>query len=97
MVSPYRQLVVRAFQSHHVPLNMNVEMPTLETIKQAVVHQMGVAFLPRMTVQAELESGALVEVPVKELKVERKIRLVHPSKRQLSHAARAFLEVIKGS
>jgi len=97
VISPYRQLVVRAFQKHHVPLNMNVEMPTLETIKQAVVHRMGVAFLPRMTVQSELESGALVEVPVKELKVERKIRLVHPSKRQLSHAARAFLEVIKTS
>ena len=57
---------------------------------------MGVAFLPRMTVQAELESGILVEVPVKELKVERKIRLVHPSRRQLSHAARAFLEVVRG-
>jgi DNA-binding transcriptional LysR family regulator len=95
VLSPYRQTVIRAFQKHHVPLNMNVEMPTLETIKQAVAHRMGVAFLPRMTVQAELESGILVEVPVKELRVERKIRLVHPSRRQLSHAARAFLEVVK--
>src|SRR5258708_125355 len=97
VVSPYRQVVVRTFQKHHVPLNMNVEMPTLETIKQAVVNQMGVAFLPRMTVQSELESGTLIEVSIRELKVERKIRLVHPSKRQLSHAARAFLEVIKTS
>jgi DNA-binding transcriptional LysR family regulator len=95
VLSPYRQTVIRAFQKHQIPLNMNVEMPTLETIKQAVEHRMGVAFLPRMTVQAELESGILVEVPVKELKVERKIRLVHPSRRQLSHAARAFLEVVK--
>jgi DNA-binding transcriptional LysR family regulator len=97
VLSPYRQHVVRAFQKHRVDLNMDVEMPTLETIKQAVVHQMGVAFLPRMTVQAELQSGALVEVPVKELKVERKIRLVHPSRRQLSHAARAFLAVVQTS
>jgi DNA-binding transcriptional LysR family regulator len=95
VLSPYRQTVIRAFQKHQIPLNMNVEMPTLETIKQAVAHRMGVAFLPRMTVQAELQSGILVEVPVKELKVERKIRLVHPSRRQLSHAARAFLEVVK--
>jgi DNA-binding transcriptional LysR family regulator len=27
--------------------------------------------------------------------VERKIRLVYPSRRALSHAARAFLEVVK--
>ena len=39
--------------------------------------------------------GALCEVKVKELQVERKIRLVYPSRRALSHAARAFLDVVK--
>ena len=34
-------------------------------------------------------------VKVKELQVERKIRLVYPSRRALSHAARAFLDVVK--
>jgi len=58
---------------------------------------MGVAFLPHMTVREELENGTLVEVPIKELKVERKIRLIHPSRRQLSHAAKAFLEVVKSA
>ena len=96
VVSPYRQTVLRAFQKHHVPLNMDVEMPTLETIKEAVQRRMGVAFLPRMTVQPELGAGTLMEVPVKELKVERKIRLIYSGRRQLSHAARAFLEVVKG-
>lgn len=97
VVSPYRQVVLRAFQKHRVPLNMDVEMPTLETIKEAVEHRMGVAFLPRMTAQAEMEAGTLVEVPIKELKVERPIRLIYPSRRQLSHAARAFLNVVKGN
>ena len=96
VVSPYRQTVLRAFQKHHVTLNMDVEMPTLDTIKQAVEHRMGVAFLPRMTVQEELVAGTLVEVRIQELKVERKIRLIYPARRQLSHAARAFLEVVKG-
>jgi len=32
---------------------------------------------------------------VRELHVERPIRLVHPEKRVLSHAARAFLELIQ--
>jgi hypothetical protein len=34
---------------------------------------------------------------VKEMHVERKIRLVYPTRRALSHAARAFLEIVKGS
>ena len=97
VVSPYRQTVLRAFQKHRVPLNMDVEMPTLEAIKKAVQLRMGVAFFPRMVVEQELEAGTLVEVPVKELRVERKIRLLHPGRRQLSHAARAFLEVVRRS
>ena len=41
----------------------------------------GVAFLPRMCVEQEIAAGNLREVKVKELKVERKIRLVYPAKR----------------
>ena len=36
----------------------------------------------------------LCEVKVKELHVERKIRLVYPTRRALSHAAKAFLDVV---
>jgi DNA-binding transcriptional LysR family regulator len=53
-----------------------------------------VAFLPRMCVEQEIEQGLLREVKVKELHVERKIRLIYPTRRVLSHAARAFLEVL---
>jgi hypothetical protein len=37
----------------------------------------------------------LREIRVRELNVERKIRLVYPARRALSHAAKAFLEVVK--
>ena len=54
----------------------------------------GVAFLPRMCVEQEIEQKLVNEVRVKEIQVERKIRLIYPTKRALSHAARAFLEVV---
>ena len=95
VVSPYREAVLREFQRHKVGLNMDVEMPTVETIRKLVQRNEGVAFLPRMCVEQELEQGTLREVKVKELQVDRKIRLVHPAKRALSHAARAFLELVK--
>jgi DNA-binding transcriptional LysR family regulator len=97
VLSPYRAVVLREFQRHKIPLNMDVEMPTVETIRKLVQRNEGVAFLPRMCVQQEVQQGVLKEVNVAELHVERKIRLVYPAKRALSHAARAFLELVKGS
>ncbi|HLH19516.1 MAG TPA: LysR family transcriptional regulator [Bryobacteraceae bacterium] len=94
VVSPYREMVLRQFQSHKVPLRMDVEMPTIETIRRLVQDNIGVAFLPRMCVEQEIEQGALCEVRVKEMHVERKIRLIWPVRRALSHAAKAFLEVL---
>jgi DNA-binding transcriptional LysR family regulator len=96
VVSPYRDLVVREFQRHRVPLNMPVEMPTIETIRKLVQSNEGVAFLPRMCVEQEIERRLLREVTVKELHFERKIRLIYPTRRALSHAARAFLELVQG-
>jgi DNA-binding transcriptional LysR family regulator len=97
VISPYRALVIKAFQNYKVPLNMDVEMPTVETIRRMVQRNEGVAFLPRMCVEQEIEQGGLCEVSVPELRMERPIRLVYPAKRALSHAARAFLELVRGS
>ena len=95
VISPYREAVLREFQRHKVPLNMDVEMPTLETIRRLVQHNEGVAFLPRMCVEQEISQDLLREIRVRELNVERKIRLVYPARRALSHAAKAFLDVVK--
>ena len=96
VLSPYRERVLREFQRQKVTLNMDVEMPTVETIRKLVQRNEGVAFLPRMCVEQEVEQGRLREVKVPELEVERQIRLVYPARRALSHAAKAFLEVVKG-
>jgi DNA-binding transcriptional LysR family regulator len=69
-------------------------MPTIETIRKMVQSNMGVAFVPRMCVEQEIEQKTLAEVRIKELHMERKIRLVYPTRRGLSHAAKAFLEVV---
>jgi DNA-binding transcriptional LysR family regulator len=96
VVSPYRAVVIREFQRHKAPLNMDLEMPTVEAIRKMVERNEGVAFLPRMCVEEELRRGLLREVKVKELEVERKIRLVYPARRALSHATEAFLELVGG-
>jgi DNA-binding transcriptional LysR family regulator len=96
VLSPYRAVVLKEFQRYKVPLNMDVEMPTVETIRKMVQRNEGVAFLPRMCVEQEVTQETLREVKVPELSVERKIHLVCPAKRSLSHAAKAFLELVRG-
>jgi DNA-binding transcriptional LysR family regulator len=95
VLSPNREFVLREFQRHKVPLNMDIEMPTVETIRHMVQQNEGVSFLPRMCVDQDVEQKLLYEIQVKELNLERKIRLVYPARRALSHAAKAFLEVVK--
>ncbi len=95
VLSPYREIVLREFQRQKVALNMDVEMPTVETIRRLVQRNEGVAFVPRMCVEQEIKQKLLCEVEVKELRVERKIRLVYPARRALSHAAHAFLDLVK--
>jgi len=95
VVSPYRAVVLREFQRHKVPLRMDLEMPTIEAIRKMVQRNEGVAFLPRMCANDEIAQGILHEVRVKEMNVDRKIHLVYPARRALSHAAQAFLELVQ--
>ena len=93
VVSPYRLKVLEAFKRHKTPLNMDVEMPTIESIKRFVAGGNGVALVPRISVEPELNRGELIAIPVQELKFERKLRIVYRKGGQLSHAGRAFLKV----
>ncbi len=92
--SPLRRQVIETFAAHKTPLNMAIELPSLEAIKRFVAGGNGVALAPGLTVEPELKSGALVRIPVKELRIERALRLVHRKQANLSHAARGFLEAV---
>src|ERR1700739_50794 len=91
--SPYREKVIQAFKRHKTPLHMDVELPTLQAIKRFVAMGNGVALLPEISVENELARGELVRIPVRELRLHRKLRLVYRKEASLSHAGRAFLEV----
>ena len=75
--SPLRRRVVETFERYRTPLNMDIELPTIEAIKLFVAMGNGVALVPHLTVARELETGALVRIPVDELEVNRVLRLVH--------------------
>lgn len=93
VVSPYRLKVLEAFKQHKTPLNISVEMPTIEAIKRFVAAGNGVALVPGLAIETEVLRGELVCIPVKELKLDRQLRIAYRREAQLSHAAQAFLKV----
>lgn len=95
VASPLRSRVIETFEQYGTPLNMDIELPTIEAIKLFVAMGNGVALVPRLTAARELESGVLVHVPVDELQINRVLRVVHRRNVTLSYAARAFLLTLR--
>jgi DNA-binding transcriptional LysR family regulator len=94
--TPSRTRIFDFFAQHRTPLNICIELATLETIKDFVKLEVGLAILPRLAVEEEIKSGELIEVPVKGMKIEKTLRLVYRREQTLSHAAKSFLELVRG-
>jgi DNA-binding transcriptional LysR family regulator len=89
--SPYRERVLQSFARCRTPLNIVIELPSLDAIKRLVEQGLGVALMPRRVAQAEMARGDLVALAVREMRFERIIHAVYRGSGGLSEAARAFL------
>ena len=80
----------RLFAEHDIAINVVMEMPSNETIKQAVMAGMGVSFLSLRTVRRELASGHMALLDVKGLPMVGHWYVAHLRQRRLSPAAKSF-------
>lgn len=95
--SPARDQVLRLYEQRHAALNIRLSLPSLDGIKRAVEMGLGVALLPRRCALSEISRGQLAAVIVPELRSPRQVRFVYRKDSGLSHAAKAFLDVVKKS
>jgi DNA-binding transcriptional LysR family regulator len=93
--SPLRRQIIATFAEHKTPLNIGVELPSLEAVKRFVSMGNGVAFLPELAAEREIGQGELVKVAIAEVKLERHLRLVYRRVAVLSHSAMAFLQAVR--
>ncbi len=93
--SPFRRKVIELFAKHRTPLNMPIEMPTIESIKRFVQMGMGVAIVPRMCVTWEIEHGWLKEIKIRQLNIPRHLYIVARRGARLPHAAAEFMRMLK--
>jgi DNA-binding transcriptional LysR family regulator len=93
--SPYREKVIETFEKYQTKLNISIELPSLEAIKRLVETGIGIALVPKLTAQNEIDSGQLKSLAVKEMKLERKLNIIYRKNSVLSHAAKSFLKLAK--
>ncbi len=85
-----RAAMEHVFAERGFRVRETMEMSSNETIKQAVMAEMGVAFLSMHTIGLELRARRLVLLPVMGLPVMREWFVIHRKGKRLSPAAQAF-------
>jgi DNA-binding transcriptional LysR family regulator len=77
-------------------LNVELVLGLQESVRSAVQAGFGVTFISRRAVEADLASGALAEIRVDGLDLQREISIARAAGRVPSRAAEAFLAFAKG-
>ncbi|HEX2227733.1 MAG TPA: selenium metabolism-associated LysR family transcriptional regulator [Candidatus Binatia bacterium] len=76
-------------------LKVSMELGSTEAIKEALMAGFGVSILSRISIRHELAEGTIVEVPIKDMTMERDFYEVFHSRRPLHPIAQAFRAFLK--
>ena len=89
-----REVVEKRLQEQGVSYEAAHVINNTEAIKRAVAADIGVAFVSRMAVQDEIESGRLVHIRLKGLPISREFRLIWRRDKYRSPLLEAFIQFI---
>ena len=92
--SATRRVAEEQLGQHCCQIRPSLELGSTTAIKQAVMANLGAAFLPKMTLKAELAAGDLSIVPVVGVTIQRSFYIVQSRQRWQSPAANAFCETL---
>ncbi len=85
-----RASMERVFREHGLPMRVTMEVSSNETIKQAVMANMGISFISSHTVGLELAAGKLVILDVVGLPLVRDWYVIHLRDKRLAPIPAAF-------
>jgi DNA-binding transcriptional LysR family regulator len=89
-----RKAFEQVLKAHHIELTVNMTLGNSETIKQAVMADLGISVVSRHSVTLELATGVLVEVDIKGFPLQGSWSLVHHESKHLSTVAKAFIDFV---
>lgn len=91
----FRQLFESTLRQHSITLENTIELWSIESIKRCVASNLGVTFLPRFTVEKELQSGELQQLHFSDIPLTITALCAHHAGKFVSPAMRVFMECIQ--
>lgn len=92
---PYRAMFDRSFEKKGVDSIHYLEFQNAEAIKQCAISGIGIAFLPVVTVEAEIERGDLVTLPWHLSEMQVYTHMAWHKERWLSPLILSFIEIAR--
>ncbi len=89
-----RQALDRFLRENDVAVNLAMQFDNIQMIKEAVALGSGVSILPARTMQAEIQRGRLVSIPLDAPDLVRPVGIVHRRRKKFNRAAQSFLELL---
>jgi len=89
-----RKAFEQVLKANNIQLKVNMTLGNSETIKQAVMADLGVSVVSRHSVTLELATGVLVELDVEDFPLQKSWSLVHHESKHLSPIAKAFVDFV---
>lgn len=90
----YRSMFEKLLKDHNIPLRIGFELGNLETIKHCVMNGLGIALLPRIAVQNELELGKLALIPFTHPDLRFHLQLLLHPKKWMSQPLQTFINLL---
>src|SRR5262249_51349505 len=93
--SSYYGMIHDIFRKASVIPNVAMELDSLEATKRMVEQGLGIALVPLVTVERELEQGILTRIELSDVKpIKRPISLVYRKNRKRSRTVQAFIDMM---
>jgi len=90
-----RAVVEAALLDRGLRVQPIMSLGSTEALKNAVLHELGIAIVSRLTVEYELRTGRLAELAISDLRIRRDLHLVTLHGKRNSPAATAFIDLLR--
>lgn len=92
---PIRREVDRYLRDRDVTVNLIMHFDNLQMIKEAVMLGSGVSIAPARILQAEMEAGRLVAIPLVAPRLYRPLGIIHRRRKKFNRATLQFLSLLQ--
>ena len=95
LCSTTAETILRLFEQNGTRCRIVAELWSFENIKSFVQEEVGMAFVPGITVRQELRDGTLVRIPLRELAVPRRTLMIYRDQGYVSDTARELIKIVR--